>query len=484
MGVPAFYKNITKKFPKCIRESKDMGGNMKLFFDFNGLIHTIINNGTPEQLQNNKWIFQMIVEYFDYIMDFIKPVFTMVAIDGVCPRAKMCQQRVRRFKSAKERLDSNSFDRNCISPGTPWMKDLCKFLENHFKSYNNLVFYGADVPGEGEHTIFKYIKEDEDCDENTRYIVYGLDADLIMLSFVAAKKSIFLLRERQSFDKNFVSDKVMFNFLDIDELRFGLVQYTTFEYGMKILDEQQYLDDFVFFTFLLGNDFVPHMNSLSIHNGGIDLLIKNYVTMRKRTNSFLVSRETMKMNTKALCNMLKYVVKEENNLVVKNAKKIYVEKSKQLNYDNRYWKQNYYYHFFHNDEPKYIEKICKTYCQIVSWTFFYYFEGCPSWRFSYNYRAAPCLSDVYDYLTNIDLNTFNFTETDMPYTQNQQLMMILPPKSRNLIPQKYQSLIDNELVEFYPLDFKYEVVDKIVDWMHEPIIPEMDDELILEYVKD
>ena len=63
-------------------------------------------------------------------------------------------------------------------------------------------------------------------------------------------------------------------------------------------------------------------------------------------------------------------------------------------------------------------------------------------------------------------------------------MMILPPNSRAIFPEKYRYLIDNDLVEFYPLDFKYEVVDKRVEWMHTPVIPEIDDNLILEYVKD
>ncbi|XP_026689076.1 5'-3' exoribonuclease 1-like, partial [Diaphorina citri] len=58
-----------------------------------------------------------------------------MAIDGVAPRAKMNQQRGRRFRSAKEaevleqkakekgeRLPTEKrFDSNCITPGTPFM---------------------------------------------------------------------------------------------------------------------------------------------------------------------------------------------------------------------------------------------------------------------------------------------------------------------------------------------------------------------------
>ena len=350
------------------------------------------------------------------------------------------------------------------------------------KKYTNLVFYDANIPGEGEHTIFKYIRNDK-ADINTRYVVYGLDADLIMLSFIAYKKHIYLLRERQVFEKEFVSDKVIFSFLDIDELKFGLIKYTSKEYDFMIKDEQEFLDDFVFFSFLLGNDFVPHVNTISINNGGLELLISNYVKMYKKMNTSLVSRKLMKINTNALCVMLKDIVKDENRLVINNSKKITIKKDEQLNYHHRNWKENYYYHFFYNSQKKYIDKICDKYCEVINWTFKYYFEGCPSWRFIYNFRTAPCLSDIYNYLLDIDLNRFNFP-CDVPFTQNQQLMMILPPNSRAIFPEKYRYLIDNDLVEFYPLDFKYEVVDKRVEWMHTPVIPEIDDNLILEYVKD
>ena len=64
-------------------------------------------------------------------------VFFM-AVDGVAPRAKMNQQRARRFMSARtaqEQLEKamkkgeeipseKRFDSNCITPGTPFMTQL------------------------------------------------------------------------------------------------------------------------------------------------------------------------------------------------------------------------------------------------------------------------------------------------------------------------------------------------------------------------
>ena len=479
MGVPLMYKKIMKKFPNCVRTTKDIRGKTKLFFDFNGLIHTVINESNQYELADNKVLFKKILMYYQSIVSYIRPSLVFIAIDGVCPKMKMYQQRMRRYRSAKETQGKGMFNRNVVSPGTEWMKELCDYLRKNLNK--DVIFYGADVPGEGEHTLFKYIREDEE--KGCNYVVYGLDADLIMLSFVAAKERIYLLRERQSFDKEYKSDKVAYNFLDIDELRKGLVSFTEEYTGVKINNVQQYLDDFVFFTFLLGNDFMPHVNSLSIKSNGIEMLIKNYINMRKRMNSNLVSRKYMRINTNALYAMLRDIVKDENKLVLQNVKKIYMNKDRQLNYELRDWKINYYYHFFNTDSKKYIDRVCDKYCEVLNWTFKYYFEGCPSWRFSYDYGAAPCLSDILNYISKIDLNKYEFSD-DVPYTQNQQLMMILPPESKDIFPKKYVKLIYNELSEFYPRHYKLEMVDKAVDWMYTPILPIIDDEVIMEYVRD
>ena len=132
--------------------------------------------------------------FFDRIVDLatiVKPSkVLLIAIDGPAPLAKQAQQRQRRYLGARDRgelsaasetsedvpegLSSVSFDSAWISPGTPFMHELSRFM--HFKLRQKLdadrragvgwaglqvVFSGHVAPGEGEHKIMDFIRRPE-----------------------------------------------------------------------------------------------------------------------------------------------------------------------------------------------------------------------------------------------------------------------------------------------------------------------------------
>lgn len=105
-----------------------------LYLDMNGIIHncTHKDSDSPTFRMTEDEMFIAIFNYIEHLARKIQPkkLFFM-AIDGVAPRAKMNQQRARRFRTAldaemaKEKAiksgvqmpTEDAFDSNCITPG-------------------------------------------------------------------------------------------------------------------------------------------------------------------------------------------------------------------------------------------------------------------------------------------------------------------------------------------------------------------------------
>ena len=164
MGVPTFYRYIHEKFPKAVRDyvevmpdgldaateadwSAEPNPNGievdNLYLDFNGIVH---NATHPEDRPAPSGFDAMMLEVFrrvDRIVLAARPRRLLyLALDGVAPRAKMNQQRSRRFMAVREAssqrvsaLDAaadedgdGKFDHNAITPGTEFMLQLGKCL--------------------------------------------------------------------------------------------------------------------------------------------------------------------------------------------------------------------------------------------------------------------------------------------------------------------------------------------------------------------
>ena len=197
----------------------------------NGIIHNCShpNEDDIHFRISEAQIFQDVFRYIEFLFRMIKPrkLFFM-AIDGVAPRAKMNQQRGRRFRSAKdaEKKEEEAkkkgdvlpkearFDSNCITPGTEFMNKLhqgLKWFIAHKISTDELwksvtvILSGHETPGEGEHKIMDYIRYERSQphhDPNTRHCLYGLDADLIVLGLASHEPHFSLLREEVKFLKS------------------------------------------------------------------------------------------------------------------------------------------------------------------------------------------------------------------------------------------------------------------------------------------
>ena len=160
-GIPKMFRWLTDQYPDILSRQLEDGLREDLnidnfYLDMNGIIHpaTHGNNNDEIIVLDETAMFKKIFLYVDRIYKLVQPRKVLyLAVDGVAPRAKMNQQRSRRFRSAKEaeqlagellarngKLDtSNRFDSNCITPGTDFMLKLSlamrKWVEFKMETY-------------------------------------------------------------------------------------------------------------------------------------------------------------------------------------------------------------------------------------------------------------------------------------------------------------------------------------------------------------
>ncbi|KAH1551689.1 hypothetical protein KXX57_008443 [Aspergillus fumigatus] len=316
MGVPKFFRWLSERYPTIsmlIAENRIPEFDA-LYLDMNGIIHncTHKDSDSPTFRMTEDKMFIAIFNYIEHLYGKIKPrkLFFM-AVDGVAPRAKMNQQRARRFRTAldaevaKEKAiaqgiempKEDPFDSNCITPGTEFMAKLTQQLKyfinkkiSEDKDWQgvDIVLSGHEVPGEGEHKIMEYIrhaKAQPGYDPNIRHCLYGLDADLIMLGLLSHDPHFCLLREEVTFGRQVQKKPKELEHQNFYLLHLCMVrEYLELEFqeleqeGVLDFpfDMERVIDDFILMAFFVGNDFLPNLPNLHINEGALSLMFKIY----------------------------------------------------------------------------------------------------------------------------------------------------------------------------------------------------------------
>jgi len=385
MGIPFYFVSLLKSHRNITKPVKQRLDVDVLGVDFNCLIHRYLKDEDPVQ---------SVVAAFEHIVtEICRPKHLLIAMDGVVPYAKIVQQRYRRMRAA---TGTSVFDRNQISPGTPYMKDLEHALSLKFP---NAVMSSTAEEGEGEHKLFHMIRRLPES-ERRDVCIYGLDADLILicLQHSGVSTTMSLLRESGEFN----DPK-----LETAEFSTLLIQSLKRELPIQI-------DQYIALSILcFGNDFMPNLGMFSLREGGYERALQIYekagnpdlLTFEGR-DCFLDFAERSEMAT----------LKERIHLRRRPEEKALFGR------DGSQFERMYRLHIL--DGVENIEPIVRAFWITFHWTLHYFTTNeVLNWEWVYPYTEAPLIQHI-----------LKFSETqcepkERTFGITRQLQFILPSKS-------------------------------------------------------
>jgi len=386
MGIPSYFVNLVKYHKQIVKRIGSLPVVHNLYMDTNGLVYDAVRNlGSNKGMSNDDYESAIIELVCSKILEYIhllQPKYSVfIAFDGVAPVAKLNQQRERRYKSwftsiveqainntaimneSRLNRDKNAksinnivhkaWNTSSITPGTQFMNKLNTRMIDFVNIQNRLVttsevndisstpvkyiYSGSNEPGEGEHKIFDYIRSTPEYHKDTTTLIYGLDADLIMLclNHLHISENIFLYRDTpefiQSIDSTLSKDENYY--LDIPLFACSLEKLMRDTKETGIIPDMGYVpqnadssklvvqthkitqnvvaavDDYILMTFMLGNDFMPHFPSINLRTTGMNVLLQTYAHIFKGSSDYLVKRVISKNKeegTKKMINWLQF----------------------------------------------------------------------------------------------------------------------------------------------------------------------------------
>ncbi|MGH0123271.1 UNVERIFIED_CONTAM: hypothetical protein FKN15_021011 [Acipenser sinensis] len=446
----------------------------------NGIIHPCTHPEDKAAPKNEDEMMVAIFEYIDRLYNIVRPRKVLyMAIDGVAPRAKMNQQRSRRFRASKE--------------GVELTEEKSRIREEVLQRAD-LIMLGLAT----HEPNFTIIREEFKPNKPRPCGLCGqVGHEIKDCQGVAREKQ----GEHDQFADSLPCSEQEFIFIRIAVLREYLERELTMASLPFPFDIERSIDDWVFMCFFVGNDFLPHLPSLEIREGAIDRLVGIYKDVVHRTGAdkpaFLPSGQFAPQalgrrggpqpvdNPRHAAFNMRMHGRDQQNMTPSGSRdasdgspspsggvkrKAQDSDSEPEPEDNirlweEGWKQRYYKNKFDVDasDEKFRRKVVKSYVEGLCWVLRYYYQGCASWKWYFPFHYAPFASDFKDIkgmFTEFELGT-------KPFKPLEQLMSVFPAASGNFLPVSWQKLMtdpNSSIIDFYPDDFAIDLNGKKYAW--------------------
>jgi len=500
MGIPSYYRTLITKIPHAIQR-KAPATVSTLVIDMNCMIYHVLREpamiaypypGEQGRLAWERKLQEEVCLYLTHIWRSAgSPGQVYVALDGVVPYAKIKQQRFRRFKSASLSTGTG-WDTNAITPGTNFMFTMGNALRLAGLKHGWIIS-DTDEPGEGEHKVLQWLLKSKETLKEGAVVVYGLDADLILLCLIAGEKlgvkyPIFLLREAMAFGKLVRlkgSDEVDLCFFQISTLLESLQR------GIQWSKEQFY--DYVFGMSFCGNDFLPTGLSLRIRDEGHSILLSGLQSLwhSKKHLVTIGSDGVLEPNAEGLKAFALWISQQEERLIITTIRKKVTARHGEDEADNlplveqaekpmtemrgdqvvlrRGWHSTYCKLAIGEDTLEQRNTRVADYWRGWCWILDYY-QGRPvdlEWVYPAGY--PPSWSDLVSYFKAEYLGLT--WETRVALQPQEQLALVLPMSSWGLLLKTPFRDLPSLVPQFWPQGFGFETFAKRFGWECEPMIP-------------
>jgi 5'-3' exonuclease len=326
----------------------------------------------------------------------------------------------------------------------------------------------TEEPGEGEHKLMRHLRA---LDALESCVIYGLDADLLLLAMLLVKERgapVHLLREAQEFEQS----NTGWCTVDIPRLIDIL------------LPSHERVDDFVAAMSLLGNDFVPKSLTHTVRDDGIPGLIETMKRVLWSQGRSLV--DSGKINGDSLRAIVAAMTSEEQPNLVKTCVGAIRQRSRHYAdpvetwqaspshwatilslYDSRNrclkpsWKSTYMGWCPGASGPEYLATL--------SWVYDYY-KGRPvDLGWAYEPHLPPLWSDLIESIgSNIDSPPLVYSSYLPAWIH---LLAVLPEASAKALLKKSQRTLMKEAPLYWPTQFSLFDVGASQIWQTEAVIP-------------
>lgn len=511
MGIPGLHGLWLQKYAN-VAVLRNLPANVKvssLSIDLNSILHTIASQvyGYADNITSREreviskksssdlyaTFLLNLEETLKFLVNLINPIDTFVlAVDGLAPQAKIQQQRQRRFKSRANKETEGLFNSNAITPGTDFMfqldLDLQSFIAKNFNPLPPKIIYSSHMsPGEAEHKIADMFRNKEVSGDGI-HVLYGIDADLIIISLLSPLNRIYLFREDT---RNKTIDVV-----DIDRLALYLIKRTNKARAVK---------DFAILMSMMGNDFLPTIPSMEAMDNGIEYLLNVY-----SKDDYIIFHEQKGIDWNGLAQYLSDLSKFEGELLERVASRLTIENPfpalsnsvKNGKVDVNEFRQRWFnkilgargqkryqedvlelinYYVAEEDDilmygetakkpiitltsmnDKIVDNLTYDYLKTMAWVSIYYNSGPKviNEEWSYSHFYAPLLVDlavISGRIADGKLNVFGLKRIPgmISFTVLHQLIAVMPPQSKDLIPAELLPLLDRDspIYDLFPDTF-------------------------------